>query len=106
MTHPLSTRLLLASHLLLVSFMACGNPSETKHPIAPYGTWTSPLTAAQVTAGAVRLDQIQLDGDHAPRTAVFEWRDLPPDMYQVTGILIGPTSFRATVIQTARVLPR
>jgi hypothetical protein len=28
-----------------------------------YGSWPSPLTAARVTAGALRLDQIQLDGD-------------------------------------------
>ena len=27
-----------------------------------YGAWPSPLTAARVTAGALRLDQIQLDG--------------------------------------------
>ncbi len=30
---------------------------------APYGAWPSPLTAARVTAGALRLDHIQLDGD-------------------------------------------
>lgn len=29
----------------------------------PYGSWPSPLTAARVTAGALRLDHIQLDGD-------------------------------------------
>ena len=28
-----------------------------------YGSWPSPLTAARVTAGALRLDQIQLDGN-------------------------------------------
>lgn len=28
-----------------------------------YGSWSSPLTAARVTAGALRLDQIQLDGN-------------------------------------------
>ncbi len=28
----------------------------------PYGAWTSPLTASRVTAGALRLDHIQLDG--------------------------------------------
>ena len=27
----------------------------------PYGAWTSPLTASRVTAGALRLDHIQLD---------------------------------------------
>jgi dipeptidyl aminopeptidase/acylaminoacyl peptidase len=44
--------------------MACGNsPSDPEKAAAPYGTWESPLTAARVTAGALRLDQIQLDGD-------------------------------------------
>ena len=43
--------------------MACANPSQSSRPPAPYGTWKSPLTAARVTAGALRLDQIQLDGD-------------------------------------------
>ena len=28
----------------------------------PFGSWPSPLSAARVTAGALRLDQIQLDG--------------------------------------------
>ena len=31
--------------------------------VVPYGSWPSPLSAARVTAGALRLDQIQLDGD-------------------------------------------
>src|SRR5215203_681495 len=31
--------------------------------IAPFGSWPSPLSAARVTAGALRLDQIQIDGD-------------------------------------------
>ena len=29
----------------------------------PYGSWPSPLTATRVTAGALRLDHIQLDGE-------------------------------------------
>jgi dipeptidyl aminopeptidase/acylaminoacyl peptidase len=32
-------------------------------PIISYGAWPSPITAARVTAGALRLDHIQLDGD-------------------------------------------
>src|SRR5688572_33431381 len=32
-------------------------------PAIPYGSWPSPLSAARVTAGALRLDQIQLDGE-------------------------------------------
>ena len=35
--------------------------SESRKQIAPYGSWPSPLSAARVTAGALRLDQIQLD---------------------------------------------
>jgi dipeptidyl aminopeptidase/acylaminoacyl peptidase len=31
--------------------------------VAPYGSWTSPLTAARVTAGALRFGEIALDGD-------------------------------------------
>jgi dipeptidyl aminopeptidase/acylaminoacyl peptidase len=31
--------------------------------VVPYGSWPSPLSAARVTAGGLRLDQIQLDGD-------------------------------------------
>src|SRR5262245_4076352 len=44
--------------------MACAPPSSSpQKPTAAYGTWASPLTAARVAAGAIRLDQIQLDGD-------------------------------------------
>src|SRR5437773_440854 len=31
--------------------------------VAPYGTWTSPLTARTVAAGALRLGSIAIDGD-------------------------------------------
>jgi dipeptidyl aminopeptidase/acylaminoacyl peptidase len=31
--------------------------------IVPYGSWPSPLSAARVTTGGLRLDQIQLDGE-------------------------------------------
>jgi dipeptidyl aminopeptidase/acylaminoacyl peptidase len=37
--------------------------ADTPKQIARHGLWDSPLTAARVTAGALRLDQIQLDGD-------------------------------------------
>ncbi len=44
--------------------MACAPPpSSPQKAVAPHGTWASPLTAARVAAGAVRLDQIHLDGD-------------------------------------------
>jgi dipeptidyl aminopeptidase/acylaminoacyl peptidase len=37
--------------------------AESTKQISPYGSWPSPLSAARVTAGALRLDQIQLDRD-------------------------------------------
>ena len=32
-------------------------------PVVPYGAWPSPLTAARVTAGALRFGDLALDGD-------------------------------------------
>jgi dipeptidyl aminopeptidase/acylaminoacyl peptidase len=37
--------------------------TESRKQIVPYGSWPSPLSAARVTAGGLRLDQIQLDGE-------------------------------------------
>jgi dipeptidyl aminopeptidase/acylaminoacyl peptidase len=37
------------------------NPEPVK-TVAPYGAWASPLTAARVTAGALRFGEIALDG--------------------------------------------
>ena len=56
------TPLVLTLTLLVVT-MSCASPSSPQKPVAPYGTWSSPLTAARVAAGAIRLDQIQLDGE-------------------------------------------
>ena len=43
-----------------MTFLPMSDPSTSQR--FPYGAWPSPLTAARVTAGALRLDQIQLDG--------------------------------------------
>ena len=53
---------------MMIVTAACGGggTSMTKEPTvvdAPYGAWTSPLTAARATAGALRLGQIAVDGD-------------------------------------------
>jgi len=37
-----------------------------------------------------RSSEIQLDGDHAPRTNTFEFRSLPPGTYSVKAMLMGP----------------
>jgi len=50
---------------LLVPVLAAGCMQQTPGPVktvAPYGAWASPLTAARVTAGALRLGEIALDG--------------------------------------------
>jgi hypothetical protein len=36
-----------------------------------------------------RSSEIQLDGDHAPRTSNFEFRSLPPGNYSVKAMLMG-----------------
>jgi hypothetical protein len=36
-----------------------------------------------------RSSEIQLDGEHAPRTTTFEFRSLPPGNYEVKATLIG-----------------
>jgi hypothetical protein len=36
-----------------------------------------------------RSSEIQLDGEHAPRTNTFEFRSLPPGTYEVKATLIG-----------------
>lgn len=36
-----------------------------------------------------RSSQIQLDGDRAPRTSVFEFRSLPTGVYTVSAVLVG-----------------
>ena len=39
-----------------------------------------------------RSSEIQLDGDHAPRTNTFEFRSLPPGTYSVKAMLMGRDS--------------
>ena len=38
-----------------------------------------------------RSSEMELDGDKAPRTSVFEFRSLPSGTYQVSAVLIGPS---------------
>jgi dipeptidyl aminopeptidase/acylaminoacyl peptidase len=64
MTTAVRPTQLVLTLISLVVTMSCASPSSSpQKPVAPYGTWSSPLTAARVAAGAIRLDQIQLDGE-------------------------------------------
>ena len=49
-----------------------------------------------------RSSQVQLDGERAPRTSIFEFRSLPPGAYEVKAALIGVDG-RARAIARAHV---
>jgi hypothetical protein len=52
-----------------------------------------------------RSSEIQLDGEHAPRTTTFEFRSLPPGIYEVKGTLrASDGSAIATVRQEINVI--
>ena len=52
-----------------------------------------------------RSSEIQLDGEHAPRTSTFEFRSLPPGKYEVKATLLGPGGAqRAAVRQQVNVI--
>lgn len=59
----LATALNFLAALFTLAMTACSGASDDARLVAPYGTWTSPLTAARVTAGSLRFDHIVLDGD-------------------------------------------
>jgi hypothetical protein len=46
-----------------------------------------------------RSSEIQLDGDRAPRTNMFEFRSLPQGAYEVTATLIGPGGHERAVVR-------
>jgi len=52
-----------------------------------------------------RRSEIQVDGASAPPLNVFEFRDLPAGLYQVTGELVGVNGPRATISRLAKVEP-
>jgi hypothetical protein len=52
-----------------------------------------------------RSSEVQLDGANTSPTSVFEFRNLPTGLYQVTGVLIGAGGERAKVSRLARVEP-
>jgi hypothetical protein len=63
------------------------------------------LEVVAVSPDFYRSSEIQLDGAHAPRLNVFEFRNLPAGEYQFTGTLIGTQGRRATVFRFAKVIP-
>jgi hypothetical protein len=52
-----------------------------------------------------RSSEIQLEGDKAPRTSMFEFRNLPPGTYEVRATLFGASGKRGAVRQQVNVIP-
>jgi hypothetical protein len=48
-----------------------------------------------------RSSEIQLDGDRAPRTTMFEFRALPGGVYQVRAVLKGSRGQHLAVVYTS-----
>jgi hypothetical protein len=48
----------------------------------------------------LRSSMMQLEGNRAPKTTVFEFRSLPPGEYQVTASLIGADGKRRAMART------
>ena len=63
----------------------------------------------QVTAkspNASKTSQVPIDGANDPTPLkVFQFRDLPPGLYEITGVLLGPQGPRATVVRLAKIEP-
>jgi len=52
-----------------------------------------------------RSSTIDLDGRRAPRLSVFDYPNLPPGLYEVSGLLIGTHGKRAEVRRTVNIMP-
>jgi hypothetical protein len=52
-----------------------------------------------------RSSQIQIDGANAAPVNTFEFRNLPPGFYRVTGVLVGVHGRRGLVFGLAKVEP-
>jgi hypothetical protein len=57
------------------------------------------------SADFYRSSEISIDGERTPPMNVFEFRNLPPGMYHVTGVLVGVNGRRAAVSKLATVEP-
>src|ERR1051325_1826626 len=60
------------------------------------------LYVAAESASYYRSSEIQLDGTESIPLNVFEFRGLPPGMYQITGIVVNAHGPRATVSRIAQ----
>jgi hypothetical protein len=63
------------------------------------------LAVVAASADFYRSSEIQLDGERAPATVEFQFRDLPSGDYQVTGVLMdGGGRRRAAAFEQMKVI--
>jgi len=63
------------------------------------------LEVVAESATFFRSSQVQLEGEHGAPVNVFQFKNLPTGLYQVTGVLVGVNGPRATVTRIAKVEP-
>ena len=63
------------------------------------------LEVVAESASFFRSSQVQLEGEHGAPVNVFQFKNLPTGLYQVTGVLVGVNGPRATVTRIAKVEP-
>jgi len=56
------------------------------------------------SAEFIRTSSVDIDGSHTPRMNVFEYRNLPSGVYDVSATLVGTRGPRATVTRTVQVV--
>ncbi len=64
-----------------------------------------PLQVVAQSADFYRSSQRQLNGANTPPLEIFEFRNLPSGLYEVTGVLVGTHGPRATVSRLAKIEP-
>jgi hypothetical protein len=57
------------------------------------------------SANFYRSSEIELDGPHTVPVNIFEFRNLPSGLYEVTAVLVGTHGPRATVSTLAKIEP-
>jgi hypothetical protein len=63
------------------------------------------LQVVAESATFYRSSEAPLDGTHGAPLTVFQFRNVPTGLYQVTCVLVGSRGQRATVTNLARVTP-
>ena len=56
------------------------------------------------SAEFIRSSSVDIDGSHTPRLNVFEYRNLPSGVYDVSAILVGTRGTRAMATRTIEVV--